>query len=189
MAGNARVLVFASGDGSSGIPEIWAARGERAGVNRLRGINDAEAERITTGIAAVRRPRDVVVFSVHWGPNWGYAVPDAFRQFARRLIDSGCVDIICGHSSHHPKGMEVYRRRLILYGCGDLLNDYEGIPGYEAFRSDLALMYFTECDATTGELLALTLQPARGSATAGRDYEPGQQRVRYAHDGSVRRRP
>jgi hypothetical protein len=24
---------------------------------------------------------------------------------------------------------EVYRDRLILYGCGDLLNDYEGIGG------------------------------------------------------------
>ena len=160
-AGNGRVLVFAGGDGSSGIPEAWAARGERAGVNRLRGIDDAEATRIAAGIAAIRCPRDVVLFSVHWGPNWGYEVPDAYRQFARRLIDAGCVDIVCGHSSHHPKGMEVYRKRLILYGCGDLLNDYEGIRGYEAYRSDLALMYFADCDAATGELLALTLEPVR----------------------------
>jgi len=32
--------------------------------------------------------------------------------------------------------------RLILYGCGDFLNDYEGIRGYEEYRGDLALMYF-----------------------------------------------
>ena len=159
--GPGRVLVFAGGDGSSGIPEVWVARSGRAGVNRLHAINDVEAERIVAGIAAIRRPRDVVVFSVHWGPNWGYEVPDAFRRFGQRLIDSGVVDIVCGHSSHHPKGMEVYRKRLILYGSGDLLNDYEGIKGYDAYRSDLALMYFADCDASTGELLALTLQPVR----------------------------
>jgi hypothetical protein len=26
--------------------------------------------------------------------------------------------------------------------CGDFLNDYEGITGYERYRGDLALMYF-----------------------------------------------
>jgi poly-gamma-glutamate capsule biosynthesis protein CapA/YwtB (metallophosphatase superfamily) len=30
--------------------------------------------------------------------------------------------------------IEGYRDRLILYGCGDFLNDYEGIKGYEEFR-------------------------------------------------------
>ena len=43
--------------------------------------------------------------------------------------------------------MEVYRNRLILYGCGDFLNDYEGIEGYEEFRGDLALMYFADVDS------------------------------------------
>ena len=42
------------------------------------------------------------------------------------------------------KGIEVYQDRLILYGCGDFLNDYEGIGGYEHYRSDLGLMYFAE---------------------------------------------
>ncbi len=51
-------------------------------------------------------------------------------------------DIIHGHSSHHPKGIQVYHGKLIIYGCGDFLNDYEGISGYEAFRDDLTLMYF-----------------------------------------------
>ena len=32
-----------------------------------------------------------------------------------------------GHSSHHPRPIEVYRGKLILYGCGDLVDDYEGI--------------------------------------------------------------
>src|SRR5690606_24185118 len=85
---------------------------------------------------------DVVVVSVHWGGNWGYAIPPAERAFAHALIDSGSVDVVHGHSSHHAKGIEVYRGKPILYGCGDFLNDYEGISGHERYRGDLSLMYF-----------------------------------------------
>jgi hypothetical protein len=49
--------------------------------------------------------------------------------------------------------MEVYHSRLILYGCGDFINDYEGIRGYEEYRDDLALMYFADIEPTTGILL------------------------------------
>jgi poly-gamma-glutamate synthesis protein (capsule biosynthesis protein) len=55
--------------------------------------------------------------------------------------------------------IEIYRDRLILYGCGDFLNDYEGIRGYECYRDDLVLMYFADLDATDGCLHALTLIP------------------------------
>jgi len=48
--------------------------------------------------------------------------------------------------------IEIHRGKPILYGCGDLLNDYEGISGYEAYRGDLALMYFPTLDAATGSL-------------------------------------
>jgi poly-gamma-glutamate synthesis protein (capsule biosynthesis protein) len=53
----------------------------------------------------------------------------------------------------------VYRDKLILYGCGDLLNDYEGIPGYERFRDDLAVMYFVRLDASSGRLVHCDMTP------------------------------
>ena len=81
--------------------------------------------------------------------------------FAHRLVDDGGVDIIHGHSSHHVKAIEVYHNKLILYGCGDFLNDYEGISGYEEFRPDLALMYFATVDSTTGKLVALEMTPTQ----------------------------
>ena len=56
-------------------------------------------------------------------------------------------------------GFEVYRDKLILYGCGDFLNDYEGIGGYQTYRSDLTLMYFPTLDAATGSLERLLLVP------------------------------
>ena len=64
-----------------------------------------------------------------------------------------------GHSSHHPKACEVYNGKLILYGCGDFLNDYEGISGYEEFRSHLVLMYFVTVDPSTGKLQRLVMTP------------------------------
>jgi poly-gamma-glutamate synthesis protein (capsule biosynthesis protein) len=153
-----RLLVFAFGTPSSGIPPEWGARRDHAGVNLVSDLSEASADNIGERIRCVKRRQDVIVVSVHWGDNWGYDVPDAHQRFARRLVDDG-VDVVHGHSSHHARPIEVYRNRLILYGCGDFLNDYEGITGYEQYRDDLALMYFPTLSADSGELLALDMIP------------------------------
>jgi poly-gamma-glutamate synthesis protein (capsule biosynthesis protein) len=78
-------------------------------------------------------------------------------NFAHALIEQAGVDLVHGHSSHHPKAIEVHQDKLILYGCGDLINDYEGISGYESYRGDLGFMYFPTLDGDTGRLLRLEL--------------------------------
>ncbi len=99
-----------------------------------------------------------MVVSIHWGPDWGYAVgPDQVR-FARRLIDGG-VDLIHGHSSHHPGPVEVFGGKLILYECGDCINDYEGITGHERYRGDLRLLHFASLHPGTGTLAGLRMAP------------------------------
>jgi poly-gamma-glutamate capsule biosynthesis protein CapA/YwtB (metallophosphatase superfamily) len=157
--GRGRVLVFAFGTGSSGIPPDWAAGAGTPGVNLLPDLSGATLRRIADQMHGARRAGDVVVASIHWGGNWGYEVPAAHREFARGLIDAGAADVVHGHSSHHPLGIEVYRERPILYGCGDFLNDYEGIEGYEAYRGDLSLMYFLTLDAARGRLRRLWMVP------------------------------
>jgi poly-gamma-glutamate synthesis protein (capsule biosynthesis protein) len=82
-------------------------------------------------------------------------------RFAHRLIEGAGVDIIHGHSSHHVKGIEVYLDKPIIYGCGDFINDYEGIGGYESFRSDLSLMYFVRMNPSTGKLAGLRMIPTQ----------------------------
>jgi poly-gamma-glutamate synthesis protein (capsule biosynthesis protein) len=153
IAGKARVLLFAFASPTSGVPSGWAATPFAAGVNLLPELSQASGVRIAEQVAQVRRPRDVVVVSLHWGPNWGYET-DAQRAFAHALIDKAGVSVVHGHSSHHVKGIEVYRDRVILYGCGDFLHDYEGIGGYERYRNDLALMYFVDIGAENGALCA-----------------------------------
>jgi poly-gamma-glutamate synthesis protein (capsule biosynthesis protein) len=161
-AGNHRVLIFGFAAHNSGVPRHWSAGEERPGVNFLGGFNAGEVPRITRLTLAHKQGGDIVIVSLHWGGNWGYEVDAAHKAFAHELIEDAGVDVVYGHSSHHAKGLELYRGKLILYGCGDFINDYEGIRGYEQYRGELALMYLPEIDENNGgKLRALTVAPFR----------------------------
>jgi poly-gamma-glutamate capsule biosynthesis protein CapA/YwtB (metallophosphatase superfamily) len=159
LASNTKLLVFAYAMDSAGVPVSWAAGVSSPGVNFLSDLSAATLTATVESIGRQSRPEDLVIFSVHWGSNWGYDIPDEQIDFARGLIDSGVVDMVHGHSSHHVRPLEVYKGKLIIYGAGDFLNDYEGIEGNESYRDDLALMYFPTLDARTGELIRLRIIP------------------------------
>jgi poly-gamma-glutamate capsule biosynthesis protein CapA/YwtB (metallophosphatase superfamily) len=156
VAGGGRVLLFAIADESSGVPRRWRAGRDRPGVWMLDELCARDIEPLARAIAAQRRPGDTVIVSLHWGGNWGYAIGPDERAFAQALVEAG-ADLVHGHSSHHARGFEVFRERLILYGCGDFINDYEGIGGHEKFRGDLAVAYFVRL--IDGRLQELTLVP------------------------------
>lgn len=160
VPGKGRVLVFAYGSPTSGVPREWGATTNRAGVNLLEEVSERTAHRIAGEMHRFKRRGDVIVASVHWGDNWGYQLRDGEIRFAHRLAEEG-VDIVYGHSSHHVKTAEIYNERLVLYGCGDFLNDYEGIGGYEAFRSDLTLMYLAAVDPRHDRLVEARFVPMR----------------------------
>jgi poly-gamma-glutamate synthesis protein (capsule biosynthesis protein) len=157
VPGKGRVLVCAWGLESSGVAPEWGAGEGRPGVNLLPDLSPRSLAAIARQIEAVKRPGDLLVASLHWGGNWGFAVSPEQRDFAHGLIDMAGVDVVHGHSSHHVKGIEVYRDRPILYGGGDFLDDYEGIGGYEQYRGDLALMYFPTLE--DGRLVRFALIP------------------------------
>ncbi len=159
VADKGRVIVFSFGMESSGIPLEWAAKVDKSGINLLADLSAKTVRHIAKEIRAIKRAGDIVVASIHWGGNWGYRIPAEHRRFAYELIDSAGVDIIHGHSSHHAKGIEVYKDRPIIYGCGDFFNDYEGIRGYEQYRDDLAVMYFLRMDTVSGKLVGLEMVP------------------------------
>ena len=161
VTGRGRVLVFSFGCESSGIPEKWAATSDSPGVWLLPDLGHKTLRAVHARILEEKRPGDVVVASIHWGGNWGYGVARDEAAFARNLIDHAAVDVVHGHSSHHPKGIEVFHGKAIIYGCGDFINDYEGINGYEQFRGELGLMYFLRIDPLSGKLLDLRMKPTR----------------------------
>lgn len=156
VEGGRRVVIASYGMESSGVRRSWAAGVNHPGV-AVADLSDRSAAEIADRVTGVKRPGDVAIVSLHWGSNWGYDVaPDQVR-FAHRLIDSG-IDVVHGHSSHHPRPIEMYRGKPILYGCGDTVDDYEGIGGYEAYRPDLRLMYFVSIER--GDI-SLSMVPMR----------------------------
>jgi poly-gamma-glutamate synthesis protein (capsule biosynthesis protein) len=157
LAGGARVVVTGAATPASGVPAAWAAGHDLPGVDLLPDLSRATAGDVGSRLRRASRPGDGLVVSIHWGSNWGYDVPADHVRFARWLIDEG-VHVVHGHSSHHPRPIEVYRNRLILYGCGDFLNDYEGIEGEDAYRGDLVLMYFAAL-SPHGTLAGLEMSP------------------------------
>jgi poly-gamma-glutamate capsule biosynthesis protein CapA/YwtB (metallophosphatase superfamily) len=160
----ARIAVFSVGCADAGVAPRWSAGEGQPGVHVLADVGAASTRRLRDAIDGWRArspgPRPIVVLSIHWGPNWGHAIEATHRRFARHMIDDAGVDLVHGHSSHHVKGIEVHHGRPILYGCGDLLTDYEGITGYEAYRGDLGLLYFATFDERS-ELTGLDLVPTR----------------------------
>jgi poly-gamma-glutamate synthesis protein (capsule biosynthesis protein) len=159
--GKGRIMVWAYGSPSSGIPRDWNVSPHSPGVNYLPDLGEHTLQGIVKQIQARKKPGDLAVFSVHWGTNWGYEITDEQVWFAHELIDRAGVDIVHGHSSHHVQAVEIYHGKPILYGCGDFLNDYEGIQGFECFRGDLGAMYFITMEPDSGQLQQLVLVPTQ----------------------------
>ena len=154
-----RAVILAAATPDSGVPEDWEARLDRPGVNLVNRFSDAELARLREAKNRACRRQDLSIASLHWGGNWGYRVPPSHRRFAHRLIDQAGFDVVFGHSSHHPKEIEIHSGKLILYGAGDLINDYEGIGGHSEYDPDLGLLYFAGVDPSSGILTRLEIVP------------------------------
>jgi len=96
---------------------------------------------------------DLLVASLHWGPNWVTEPSDAQRRFARWLVDHG-VDLVHGHSAHVVQGIEVYEGRPIVYDAGDFVDDYAVKPDLHNDRS-----FLFELVVADGRFEALRLVP------------------------------
>jgi poly-gamma-glutamate synthesis protein (capsule biosynthesis protein) len=130
----------------------------------LRDLGDTGLQQIADAASGHRHEGDLVLLSIHWGANWVDAVPHVHRRFARELIDRGVVDVVHGHSSHHPLPFEVHHGKLIQYGCGDLINDYEGITPHGHYPQDVACLYFATLSQGSGRLVRLRIVPLQRRA-------------------------
>ena len=102
--------------------------------------------------AAATNP-DLVVASVHLGPNMLAFPSDEHVEFAHYLVDKG-VDVVHGHSAHVFQGIEEREDAVILHDTGDFVDDY---VVDESLRNDRAFLYELRLeDARPSEL---RLQP------------------------------
>lgn len=100
---------------------------------------------------------EIVVLSLHWGPNMVTEPSPVFRKFAQAAIDRG-VDVVHGHSSHVFQGIEIYREKPILYDTGDVLDDYAVDPELRNDWSFLFQLRFSEKELESLELFPLQLE-------------------------------
>lgn len=163
---NTRAAVFAMAFQNSGTPLSWSADETSSGMGVAMGdYRDRVPTRTLLEITRAKASGAMVIVSIHFGSNWGWEIDPENVTAARALIDAG-ADIVHGHSSHHPRTAELYKNKLILYGCGEMFNDYEGIgdhPGFPAshFLGDLRFAYFVDVDTRTGDFVRMFVHPMK----------------------------
>ncbi len=129
-----RVAVVALAD----YPAEWAATASAPGINYTPvSLQPEHFDQVKVSLAVAREQADLVIFSIHWGPNMRDRPSRAFQAFARAVIDAG-ADIFWGHSAHVVQGIEFRRGHPILYDTGDLVDDYAVDP---ALRNDLSAVF------------------------------------------------
>lgn len=188
------VLAFAD------YPDTWAATASTPGLNFTPvSVEDEHFAPVADAIARARRSADLVVFSMHWGPNMREHPPEAFRHFAHRVIDAGAT-IFWGHSAHIPQGIEFRNHGVILYDTGDFVDDYAVDP---QLRNDLGALFVVRARpraVTDVSLVPLRIDHMRATRATGADRmwvvrrleahcEEFGTRVQEGADGTVHLRP
>jgi len=136
------VAVVAATDNT---PE-YAAGLERPGVCHLDFDPDDEMSQVAMAemISDARAlDPDLVVASVHGGPNMETAPSATLGEFHRWLAER--VDLVHGHSAHVFQGVEVVDGTPILHDCGDFVDDYRVD---DALRNDRGFLFVADADAS-----------------------------------------
>lgn len=119
-------------------PAVWVAGPTSPGINYTPvSLASGHFATIADALIIARRQADIVIFSMHWGPNMRPRPTSAFRDFARRVIAAG-ADVFWGHSAHVVQGIEVWHGKPILYDTGDFVDDYAVDP---ELRNDLSGLF------------------------------------------------
>jgi poly-gamma-glutamate capsule biosynthesis protein CapA/YwtB (metallophosphatase superfamily) len=119
-------------------PLAWAATPTQPGINYTPiSLLREDFATIEESLRAARQQADLVIFSIHWGPNMCSRPTGEFRAFARRVISAG-ADIFWGHSAHLVQGIEIFLGKPILYDTGDFVDDY---AVDELARNDVSALF------------------------------------------------
>lgn len=156
----------------------WKAGSDWCGVNYIDIWSKEDCEKTLATIAKLRRETDLLIISIHWGPNMQAEPEWHFVDFAHAMIEHG-ADIIHGHSAHNFQGIEVYRQKLILYDTGDFVDDYAVDP---FLKNDHSFLFKVEFSKKRIERLVLTpvlISNCQVNIAEDKDYEWCIQRMQH----------
>ena len=152
----------------------WAAEPDKPGTNYIK-VGDTT--RIKKDIQKLKKRVDIVIVSIHWGPNFREKPNPYFVDFAHTLIDSG-ADIIHGHSAHILQGIEIYKDKLIMYDTGDFIDDYAVNP---LLRNDYSALFLV-CVSKEGvhrlQLIPVIIKDMQVNKAYGKEYQAIIDRIR-----------
>lgn len=121
--------------------EEWEAGERTPGVFYVPiDSNASQSALLFREVGRMKEEADLLIVSLHWGPNWGFAPPSEHVPFAHALIERG-ADIVFGHSGHIFRGIELYRGKPIVYCAGDFIDDY---MVDEVERNDESFLFMVE---------------------------------------------
>jgi poly-gamma-glutamate synthesis protein (capsule biosynthesis protein) len=121
----------------------WEAGTNRPGVFYIEADLDHPGTQALLRITReVCREVDLLIVSLHWGPNWGYQLPPGHRLIGWALIEAG-ADVVFGHSCHVFRAIEIHRARPIIYCAGDFIDDYAVDP---VERNDQGFIFTIEVE-------------------------------------------
>ncbi len=130
-------------------------------------VEEPYFSRVEQSIEAVRAAgADLVVFSIHWGPNMRHVPPPEFKEFARAVMDAG-ADVFHGHSAHIFQGIEIYKGKPILYDTGDLIDDYYVDVVHKNDQQFLFLVTATGSGVESIELVPVLISNAQVNTAHG----------------------
>ena len=154
-------------------PAEWRAGPTSPGMNYTPvSLDPGHFADVERQIAAARERTDIVIVSMHWGPNMRAWPSPEFRAFAHAVIDAG-ADVFWGHSAHVVQGVEFRRGRPILYDTGDLVDDYVVDPH---LRNDLSALFLVRLRPAPPSVEEVEIVPVRiadcqASLARGKDRE------------------
>lgn len=134
----------------------YAVTDDRPGIAHIApDPSDPDTQRVVGD--AIERAKatdpDLLVASVHLGPNWVERPSERLVAFDHWLVDRG-VDLVHGHSAHVVQGIERYGDGVVLHDTGDLVDDF-GVKG--DLRNDRS--YLFEVTLEDGALREIRLVP------------------------------
>jgi poly-gamma-glutamate synthesis protein (capsule biosynthesis protein) len=94
-------------------PDEWAATADRPGIRLIHAGSESDLERVAISLAEAREGADLVVISLHWGPNMRDRPSEEFRAFARA---STRARTSCGDTAHVVQGIEARADRPVRHG-------------------------------------------------------------------------
>ena len=102
------------------------------------GIAPMDPFLIKEDIRRLRSQVDYVVVAIHWATNRRYDISPENRKFAHDLVDAG-ADLILGHHPPHPKGIEVYHGKVILYAPSNVLRGHTNMNSDDGYLARFTL--------------------------------------------------